>query len=323
MGLLRGVFLFSISALLSYWILLYEPGQPILPQEQKSKPQPIAVAPEVRKRVEDAAFLASLGKPDVEPTQEQEPEPEPPPPQREPEPEFDTDDDDAPPHEKPAEKEIPAPPEQGDVDGEKQAEKKGPTEDELATEVRKDIESLKGSKKLLDAAKKELAGKSRKGFQMYFLSDDEEQLDLARFFGESILLIPRRPTHYFKLELGHPAKVVKIDGVPPPIYRHRTFFEYKYNELPAPIRELRRQIPYRGDILMWGAAIPPSEYAIAIARRTAALTEYNRQNGANRTLEQVRRVDVRYVPLAGGGFDMRIKQFVFADGTRWAPTEKP
>jgi len=317
MGLLRGAFLLTISALLSYWILLYEPGQSILPREQKTKPQPIAVAPEVRERVEDAAFLANLGEPDVEPTKE--PEPEPPPPQREPEPEtepeFDTDD--APPQE------TPAPPEQGDVDGEKQAEKKGPTEEELAQEVRKDIESLKGSKKLLDAAKKELAGKSRKGFQMYFLSDDEEQLDLARFFGESILLIPRRPTHYFKLELGHPARVVKIGGTPPPIYRHRTFFEYKYNELPAPIRELRRQIPYRGDILMWGAAIPPSEYAIAIARRTAALTKYNRQHGADRTLEQVRRVDVRYVPLAGGGFDMRIKQFVFADGTRWAPTEKP
>ena len=73
----------------------------------------------------------------------------------------------------------------------------------------------------------------------------------------------------------------------------------------------------RGAIFLFAALIPPSEWAVVMARRAAALEACAREQGKARRLEDLRRVEMRYVALPGGGFDIAVKQLVFADGTRW------
>ncbi len=123
-------------------------------------------------------------------------------------------------------------------------------------------------------------------------------------------LDPQRP-HYFRLRAGSEIEEVKER---PPLERfrqYRNLFAFPYDDLPSALRRLRRAVPNRGDVYLFAALIPASEWAVVITRRAAALAD------AGRSLDDVRRVTMRYVALPGGGFDIRVAEIRFTDGTRW------
>jgi hypothetical protein len=296
MGVLRGLILLAIAAALSYWLLLYRPGEPILPTSTPpARTTELAVAPEVSAaQPEEAPPPVPVPAVTVD-----EPEPERP------------------------------PPETGDPDGEDEVEEPAPApakEPREADRIRKEIAELTEEPQLLRQAEDEVAGRTRKGFQTVFLSAASDQLAIARAYEEHLILVPRagldpeRP-HYFRLLPTAEPRVVEIDEKLPleRFRQYRNLFAYPYEDLPRPLRDLRRSVPNRGEVYLFAALIPPSEWALVIARREEALAECNRrQPGGKRSLDEVRRFTMRYAPLPGGGFDIRVAQIQFADGTRWS-----
>ena len=316
MTLLRNLVLLAVSLVLSYWLLLYEEGEPLIPRPKPQKrSETLAVAPKVKEREQKKQAVMPLPPPPSNDSDEKKPEKEP---EKKPDP--------AP---KPAAKPEgapPPPPEKGDPDAKgDEGDAVKESKEAEAARIREEIRAISGSKKLLGAARDELAGKTRHGFTQQLLSVPEDAVAQARFFGEQILLIPKAGTHYFRLELEPAVKVVRVEGSPPlaQVARHRDYLKnYRYEDLSAPLRALRRMEPNRSQIWLFGATIPPREWALVVARRQAALEQYNKETGKTETLDSVRHVLMRYVPLHGGGFDIRVVELRFADGTRWTREEK-
>jgi len=280
MRVLRGGLYLAVSAALSWHFLLRAPSTaPSLPQPPAKVE--LAVAPSV---VPPA--------PAVQPEPEPEPEPEP----------------------------APPPPERGDPDGDEDEESTDPVpapeKEEKST--RRAVEEIRASEEDVARAAEEVSGKTRKGFRTVLASAAGDQLAIARYFGETLVLVPRagldpRRPHYYRIDAGGEPGVTRIDGKPPldAFRQYRDFFAFEYADLPPAVRTLRRKVPVRQDVYLFAALIPPSEWAVVMARRAAAL------DAAGRAAEDLRRVEMRYEALPGGGFDIEVTRLVFADGTRW------
>ncbi|MEM8882848.1 MAG: hypothetical protein AAGD14_02120, partial [Planctomycetota bacterium] len=190
--------------------------------------------------------------------------------------------------------------------------------------VRREISEIQSSPEKIEEAAAEVSGRTRRGFRTVFYSSAEDQLAIARFFGEPVVLVPRkgldpRNHFYYRVDGASFDKIVRVNEKPPTnrFRQYRDLSSYEYAELPGMMRALRRRVPVRSDIYLFASLIPPSEWAVVIARRQAALATCQQQLSGARSLQDLRRVEMRYVPLSGGGFDIEVKQLVFADGTRW------
>ena len=189
----------------------------------------------------------------------------------------------------------------------------------------RELAKIEDSPELMERATEEVSGKSRKGFRTTFLCSARDQLAIARYFGEPVVLVPRaglRPgkEHYHRLVMNGEPKIEEVRA-PAPLTQYRQYrdlFAFGYESLPAPLRELRRRVFVRGDVYLFAALIPPREWGLVITRRDAALAQYNRRRpGAPRTHDDVRGFTMRYVRLSGDAFDIRVDKIRFADGTTW------
>jgi len=309
MSLVRTVLYLAISGFLSWHFLLRAPTE-----------APVRTTP--IKRVE-LAVAPAIEEPKAEEPTAEEAKPEEAPPPAPPTPET---------PEAPEQTEAapPPPPEEGAPEGDEEEEKAEPVPEEKPISenerVRREIENISSSRKLVDDARHELTASTRRGFTTEFDTSTRDQLEIARFFGEQVLLIPRkgldpRNHHYFVIDAATSYETHRVDDVPPSNFRQvRDLLDrdIRYASLPAALKTLRRQVTLSSEIFLFAAPIPPREWAIVMARRAAALERCNVElGGSTRTLKDLRRVRMRYVPLGGGGFDIQVKEFVFADGTRW------
>jgi hypothetical protein len=153
------------------------------------------------------------------------------------------------------------------------------------------------------------------------LASPREQLDIARFFGEELLLVPRASidprqerAHYFRLA-GDPPRVERVDARPPleSWRQYRDLFDYEYAALPNPLRELRRSVLSRDEVFLFAALVPAREWAVVVGRRREALEQ------ARRSPSEVRRYLLRYQRRADDGYDLRVEEIQFTDGTRFQP----
>ncbi|MEE2940782.1 MAG: hypothetical protein VX460_10390 [Planctomycetota bacterium] len=184
----------------------------------------------------------------------------------------------------------------------------------LAEEVR----ALQRDEDLLGVARSEVEGDVKRGFQTVLYSDPEDQLDIARAFGEQVVLVPRAAldpgaasegVRSFRLDPAS-GRIIEVPGRPAldRFRQYRDLLGYEFARLPEPMRELRKLIVRRDEIFVFAALVPAGEWALVVARRRAAL----RQHGA--TEEDVARFELRYVRLPGGSFDLRVDRIVLADG---------
>ncbi len=330
----RHALLLALSAALSWWLLLGWPPRPSLPQAPDEAPASVALLPLLLAPVAD---VAPEPEPAPEPTPELEPAPEPEapePPRPDPVVAAATTPDPQPPVEAPAEPEpelepeepgasthdeTPPPPELGAPEGE--LEPGGSAAPDEPT-VAEQVGALMRDEELLDEARAELAGERTHGFATVLVAAPEEQVEIARFFGEELVLVPRstldpdaaRP-RYFRLGVDGDAQVEAVAGRPPlERYRqYRDLFDYEYGRLPESLRSLRRSVLARSEVYLFAALIPTSEWAVVVARRREALRD------ADAELGDVRRFVLRYVRAEDGAFDLRVEEIVFADGSRYRP----
>jgi hypothetical protein len=180
------------------------------------------------------------------------------------------------------------------------------------------FESCQQDAALMAMALAELAEGSRRGLTTVLLAAPEDQLDIARFFGEELVLVPRTALaagaapRYYRLA-GAGSRGVETVSSALPLEGHRQYrdlFDYEYARLPAALRELRRSVPAREDVYLFAALLSPSEWALVIARRQEALAR------AGRDLSSVRQFVLRYAREPGGTFDLRMVEIVFSDGSR-------
>jgi len=193
----------------------------------------------------------------------------------------------------------------------------GTGEDAPAGDVR-DAGDLMRDEELLAAARAELSGDTRRGFETTLLASPEEQLDIARYFDEELVLIPRRALsgehpRYFRLD-PRTGVVAGVDGPPPTRFRHyRDFLDYEYERLPARLRDLRKSVLSRNEIYVFGALIPLEEWALVVGRRRRALAD------TGRSAEEVGSFTIQYVARPEGRYDVVVREIRFADGTRIRP----
>ncbi len=230
----------------------------------------------------------------------------------------------------------PPPPELGAPEG-KPDPQAAPAPEDLAREVQAEeaplpessgtpVDELRKDPKLLDEARREFEGEVRRGFSTVLLAAPEDQLDLARTFGEELVLVPRtaldpnatNPT-YFRLRLTGPPSVERVQQAPPlESYRqYRDLFDYEYSRLPEPLRELRRSVLSRDEVYLFAALIPVSEWAVVLGRRQEALDQLGTGS------ESVRRFTLRYVRTGSGGFDLRVEHVELADGSTQRMSANP
>lgn len=175
------------------------------------------------------------------------------------------------------------------------------------------------SEAYLEQARQELEGESSLGFQTAFRCRPEDQLALARFFGEEIVLIPRtaidpdnsRPL-YYRLHPGPPARIDTIEEAPPleRFRQYRDLFDFDYSRLPTEIRDLRRRVLPRSEIYLFAALIPIREWALIAARRQEAVGNARQSLKVGRQAP-LRRLTLSYRPLPGGRFDLRVDEILF------------
>jgi hypothetical protein len=187
------------------------------------------------------------------------------------------------------------------------------------------VESLMRDPTLVAEAREEFERGQAKGFTTVLLATPEDQLAIARFFGEELVLVPRRaldprnpsPAYFHLTNAGEP-RVEEVKGAAPlqRYHQYRDLFDYEYGRLPTPLRELRRTVLGRGEVYLFAALLSAEEWALIIARRRTAL------ESAERALDEVRRFVLRYLRLPGGGFDLAVEEIVFADGTRYRPAAR-
>ena len=226
--------------------------------------------------------------------------------------------------------EAPQPPEKPDesqAGAQAQAQDQAPPPPERGTPEGKEgaqaaPQALMQDQELLARAQQEASGEVRRGFETVLLAAAEDQLDIARFFGEELVLVPRSAIdqdntdpRYFRLTGGERPVVKQVRGRPPlPKYRqYRDLFDYEYARLPAPLRELRRSVLVRSEVYLFSALIPVAEWAVVIARRQAALAR------AGRELGEARRFTLRSRRLPDNAFDVEGREILFQDGRRFRP----
>jgi len=180
------------------------------------------------------------------------------------------------------------------------------------------FEACRQDAALMAQARSELAEGSRKGLTTVLLAAPEDQLEIARFFGEELVLVPKTTLdasaapRYFRLADAGSRGVETVPSAPP-LEGHRQYrdlFDYEYARLPAALRDLRRSVPAREDVFLFAALLSPPEWALVIARRQEALAR------AGRDLSSVRQFVLRYAREPRGGFDLRVVEIVFSDGSR-------
>jgi len=291
MRLLGHLVLIAIAAVASWWFLLRPPGEPggAPPPASAGRGRAIVLNPAVSE--------GSAPEEDVSPSV-------------------------APP--------PPPPPEAGTPDGApEEAETEESAEAARDRSIRSELETITKSKDLMRRAGAEVSGRTRRGFGTTFLCSARDQLAIARYFGEPVILVPRagldpKNGHYYRLDLGRNA--IEELRKAPPLSRYRQYrdlFAFSYESLPTPLRDLRRRVFVRGDVYLFAALIPAREWGLVIVRREAALASSNRDRTTPRTLDDVRGVTMRYERLAGGAFDIRVKEIQFADGSRHVVPGRP
>lgn len=177
---------------------------------------------------------------------------------------------------------------------------------------------------LVRAAREELSGETPRGFSTTLLAAPEEQLDIARFFGEELVLLPRAALdpeasapRWFRVATGGAPRIETVEGPPPRRFRqYRDLFAYEYQRLPEPLRDLRRSVLARDEVFLFAALIPASEWALVIARRRAALED------AGREAADLRGCALRYT-RRGEGYDLLVDELQFTDGSRHRPSPEP
>lgn len=321
-GFVRQVALLAVATVVSWWLMLRPPTGSSSADVRPPASLAVALLPRLERAMArpEQEQVDEVREPVDEPVQEAEP----------PEPES--------PEEQERAEEAPPPPELGDPEGDAGAEapvastpEEDPEEvlaesaripeDEPAAEeaTGPSAEELRSDPDLLADAEAELAGEVRLGFATDFLARPEDQLAIARHFGEELVLVPRealdprneRPT-WFRLDASGAVQSVHE---PPPLERYRQYrdlFAYEYERLPAPLRALRRSVLSREEVYLFAALVPPSEWALVIGRRREALA------AAGRSADEVRRFLLRYA-RRGDAFDVEVREIQFADGTWFRP----
>jgi hypothetical protein len=187
------------------------------------------------------------------------------------------------------------------------------------------VQTLMRDPGLLAEARAEFERGHSKGFATVLLAAPEDQIAIARFFGEELVLVPSRvlgpesaDPRYFRMTLAGEPRVESVEGAPPleRFRQYRDLFDYEYGRLPGPLRELRRSVLARGEIYLFAALLSAEEWALVIARRNEALER------AGRELSDVRRFVLRYVHRPENGYDLAVDEIGFADGTRFRPSER-
>ena len=330
MALVRQVFTLAVAAALSWWVFLGFDHRPELASAPPPPPAasvvltPVSLEPAERAQPETlAAAAASEEQPEEQP--DEPPAAEPPAPLADldlPEPE---------PTPEPPPAELGAPEGEGEVAAESSSDEEQPAEAEASETAELEpaeddsvsAEQAMASEELVSAAKSELSGDVRPGFATVLLAAPEEQLDIARFFGEEIVLVPKSAldissgdARYFRLVLDGVPRVESVGGTTSleGFRQYRDLFEYEYARLPGPLRELRRSVLTRNEIYLFGALIPAREWAVVIQRRREALDQ------SGRDASETRRFVLEYRPRAQGGFDLKVEEIVFADGDRFRPS---
>jgi len=332
-GILRHAVLLALAAALSWWLLLAE--QPVSSSAERPREQllPVAVTPLLRAVLEAGASEASqppaaqgrvpdeLPEPDAdeseqgaeagaEPLAQAPPSPELGVPEGDPEADAPSaasakPDGVEPPSEEPVDEPVEDP-------GDRLAE---------ADPASSSVSELMHDDELLAEAEREFSGAARRGFTSVLLAAPEDQIEIARTFGEELVLVPRSAIDpetaspsYFRL---HPrdGAIERVAARPPleSYLQYRDLFDYEYSRLPAALRELRRSVLSRGEIYLFAALIPAREWAAIIGRRRTALA------ASGRELDEVRQFTLRYHRLEGGRFDVRVEEIAFADGSRFRP----
>jgi hypothetical protein len=322
--IVRHIALLLVATVVSWWVFLYSPNPATPSRHPAPLSPPVTITPRFERRQPTEVEPATHPPARPKPTSSAPP----------PEPDEAEDD-----------RVVPPPPElgapEGVVDPEAVAESRDseptPPEDKADTknephpiEQDADLESasnvaeLMKDKSLLQKARDELTGKVRKGFATVLLATPEDQVHIARFFGEKLVLIPRRAIDpkradpiWFRVGTGAPPSVDKVRGRPPlENYRqYRDLFDYEYSRLPVPLRTLRKSVLQRREIYLFAALIPATEWAAVIGRRNQAIAE------SGHDLDQVRRIVMRYIGSPDRGYDIVVEEVVLADGSRFRPNE--
>ncbi len=181
---------------------------------------------------------------------------------------------------------------------------------------------------LRSQARRELAGEASQGFATTILARPEDELDLARFFGERIVMIPKQAfgsedPWWYGLDLAT-GEIRRHDGAPPLAavqqareYRSQYIDQGQYPRLPDAIRAFRRSFLGTSwkDIYFFGALLSEAEWALVIARRQKALA------AAPDPTKPVRRFVLAYRRLDGGAFDLQVRRIEFADGSTFQPPQ--
>jgi len=184
-------------------------------------------------------------------------------------------------------------------------------------------QAIMADPELLAQATAEVQGEASQGFTTVLLAAPEDQLTIARFFGEQLVLVPRSAIdpandspRYFHLTQTDPPTVTSVASRPPlrAYRRYRDLFAYEYARLPTPLRQLRRSVLARPEIYLFAALIPPREWALVIRRRTEALEQ------AGVASAEVRSFTLRYLKHPNEGFDFEVEDILLADGTRIRPS---
>ncbi len=317
---LRHLFLLVLSAVVSWRVFLYQPES-----QGPAPPPPIPVTLALTPRVE--AEPPSDTKQEQDPVaaaKPQAPSPPPPPLPRSTSPPQKAEDSSAAEQADSSGPSAPPPPEAGTPEGKENGDAApvGTDEDPGDLVPIADSHSAMEDPALLAAAAKELSGETRKGFSTVFLAMPEEQLEIGRYFGETLVLVPKaaldpqNPTpYYFQVSLEGTPAVQRVSSRPPlkEFRQYRDFFSYPYDKLPKVLRELRRSVLARNEILLFGALLPPREWALAIDRRRRALASTGHSSS------EVRQFVLRYTRSPAGGYDFQVDSIRLANGVSIEP----
>ena len=315
-AVVRQLVLLALATVISWWLLLrgpepthgpeprVEPGPPVAVTPRVEPPPPAQVQPATAAVVPTSQIEAGAAAQAPAPGEEGERDPGTPAPEL-----------GAPDGKDEAETEAASTDALADAD----TGKESPAEDSSSGAA---IATLMSDAELLASAQSELSGEVRKGFSTVFITAPEDQVSIARFFGEELVLVPRQAMNpettspgWFRVGAGPKPKIEQMQGRPPlSRYRqYRDLFDYEYARLPAPLRSLRRSVLLRSEVYLFAALVPPAEWAAVIGRRREALAQ------ADRPASEVRRFVIRYDRLTDATYDVAVQEIVFQDGTRFRP----
>lgn len=310
MSLLRHALVLGATALVTWWLLFMAPA-PVLAQAEPNADRP-AMRAQLQPMAQEVASAAVENE--AAPPQAEDAPPEP----AEPEPAAS---EPAPMAPNPTETEPVAAAELGSRSGTEEAERReAPLEPAEATDApRASAGDLARDSQLLLQAEKELGGAEvALGFTTTLISEPEQQLQIAKAFGEEIVLVPKAAlledseALSYRLRPARSSSMETLRGLPDlrRSRQHRDLFAYDLGRLPTEIRALRRNVIRRDEVFLFAALIPAAEWAIVIGRRREAVL------AAGIDESNVERYVLRYVPTPRGGFDFLVEEIRLADGER-------